>query len=98
MGVMNKTMSFISQTLIYKGHAGHRTWIWYPSSGTGVFAFLPPHIFNIIRAGFGSPPSNSSAIVYHHPHVSSQYFGASSSRPGSHAGRYGGVGAASAVF
>ena len=67
MSVMSNAVSFVSQTLRYKGREGHWAWILHRAAGIGVFVFLALHIFDIFLVGFGPEPFNTLAIIYHHP-------------------------------
>lgn len=67
MSVMSNAVSFVSQTLRYKGREGHWAWILHRAAGVGVFVFLALHIFDIFLVGFGPEPFNTLAIIYHHP-------------------------------
>lgn len=67
MGVMSSTVSFVSQTLRYRGHEGQWAWILHRAAGVGVFVFLAIHIFDIFLVGFGPEPFNTLAVIYHHP-------------------------------
>jgi len=64
---MSNAVSFVSQTLRYKGGEGHWAWILHRASGIGVFVFLALHIFDIFLVGFGPQVFNSLAVIYHHP-------------------------------
>jgi succinate dehydrogenase/fumarate reductase cytochrome b subunit len=67
MGALNNAVSFVFQTLSYKGRAGHWAWILHRAAGIGVFIFLSLHIFDIFLVGFGPEVFNALAVIYHHP-------------------------------